>query len=89
MATVSCPGEAAHSPYYGASYLYVDYGVSCESDRYKFYRGYALLMVFVYPLGIPTLFAVHLFKHRRKIIQVQQQREQGSDSNSALGKKQE
>ena len=67
MATVSCPGEAAHSPYYGASYLYVDYGVSCESDRYKFYRGYALLMVFVYPLGIPAIYVALLYSQKHNI----------------------
>jgi hypothetical protein len=48
--------EKAHSPYFGDAYLYVDYSVSCESGRYRAYRAYALLMVFVYPLGIPAVF---------------------------------
>lgn len=47
------PSEAAHSPYYGASYLIADYSVDCHSARYKVHREYAMLMLFVYPLGVP------------------------------------
>lgn len=48
--------DARDSPFYGESYLYADYSVSCGSRRYRLHRAYAIVMVFVFPLGIPLLY---------------------------------
>jgi len=54
------PSEAAHSPFYNRSYLFVDYSVSCKSARYRVHAAYAILCVCIYPIGIPLsyLFAL-------------------------------
>lgn len=31
----------------GTSYLRADYSISCDSSKYKFFKGYAMLMVLV------------------------------------------
>jgi len=33
------------------SYLYLDYSISCHSQRYKSFSLYAFLMIFIYPIG--------------------------------------
>jgi nitrate reductase NapE component len=33
------------------SYLYRDYSVDCHSSRYKHYVPFAVIMVFIYPVG--------------------------------------
>lgn len=51
----------------GGSYLRADYSVRCDTDRHRLFQGYAGFMIFIYPVGIPTLFAVLLFSHRRAL----------------------
>eukprot|EP00614_Pseudopedinella_elastica_P022796 CAMPEP_0172644010 /NCGR_PEP_ID=MMETSP1068-20121228/238987_1 /TAXON_ID=35684 /ORGANISM="Pseudopedinella elastica, Strain CCMP716" /LENGTH=1130 /DNA_ID=CAMNT_0013458191 /DNA_START=782 /DNA_END=4171 /DNA_ORIENTATION=- len=46
------------------SYLYNDYTISCNSDQYKSYVGYAVFMIFVYPIGIPLIWSVMLYRSR-------------------------
>ena len=48
----------------GESWLEKDYSISCEGDTYNGVRFYATTMIFVYPIGIPTLYAVMLFPKR-------------------------
>jgi hypothetical protein len=42
------------------NYLRADYSIQCGTAEYKVYRGYAILMVSVYPIGIP-LFSVDYY----------------------------
>ena len=42
-----------------------DYSVSCQSATYAFFNRFAVIMVFVWPLGVPALFAVILVSNRR------------------------
>ena len=54
-------------PEISASYLQKDYSISCETFRYQAFAYYAGVMILVYPMGIPLLYAVLLFKHRKII----------------------
>ncbi|CAN0196672.1 unnamed protein product [Scytosiphon promiscuus] len=51
----------------GVSLLRADYSISCDHPNHVFYEWYAALMIFMYPIGIPALFAVLLLKRRDKI----------------------
>jgi hypothetical protein len=41
--------------------------LSCLTTEHRLYRGYAALMVLVYPLGTPTLFLAALASQRRRL----------------------
>ena len=48
--------------------LEADHDISCESPSYKgFWTTYALAMLFVYPIGIPLLYWVQLFRYRKQL----------------------
>jgi hypothetical protein len=47
--------------------LQADHGISCDSPGYKAWTGYAVLMLFVYPVGIPMLYLCELLRHRKAI----------------------
>ena len=57
-------GEPRSSPYLDASFLRIDYRVDCASKRYARARVYAVLMVVVYPVGVPLLCFVLLWRKR-------------------------
>ena len=48
----------------GIEYLRADYRIHCTDDKHKAFEVYAGFMVFVYPVGIPLLYAVLLFQCR-------------------------
>ena len=48
-------------------YLRADYSISCHSSRYKFARVWAVLMIFVYVLGLPGFYAYLLYCNRDEI----------------------
>lgn len=51
----------------GQEYLAIDYSVACTghgSDVYQAMRVYAILMVLIYPVGIPLLFSGLLVMNR-------------------------
>ena len=50
-------------------YLHSDYSISCASSRYHAAKVYAIFMVFLYPIGIPTMFFALLYYYRRGIEQ--------------------
>ena len=51
-----------------AQVLLADYSISCESAKYNGIRmAYAVFMVFIYPVGIPLLYFVQLYRHRHTI----------------------
>ena len=45
-------------------YLYKDYSVDCNRLRYKSHVPYAVFCIFIYPVGIPLLYATLLWGHR-------------------------
>lgn len=47
--------------------LVADYSIDCRSDDRRFYVLYAIVMIFVYPIGIPVVYAVVLIKNRKLI----------------------
>ena len=46
---------------------YADLAISCESARFVSAKTTAYIMIFVYPLGIPSVYAFLLFRARRQI----------------------
>lgn len=48
----------------GNTYLMADYGIDCSSNKHHALAIYAVFMIFVYPLGIPALYAFFLFRNR-------------------------
>ena len=51
----------------GAKYLRVDETLSCDTKTYEFYFNYAMVMVVVFPVGIPMLYFVALYRSRHMI----------------------
>ena len=47
--------------------LLADYSIGCEAPKYLAWRAYAWIMVMIYPLGIPSLYVVQLFRRRASI----------------------
>lgn len=48
----------------GCNYLRADYRIRCDSPKHQAFRVYAAVMVVVYPVGIPALYAFLLFTNR-------------------------
>ena len=48
----------------GFTYLRADYAILCDSTKHKSLQLYAAFMIAVYPVGIPLLYAVILFRNR-------------------------
>ena len=53
--------------YNGSSYLRADYSVDCDSSDYTSIYSLAIIMVLVYPIGIPLIYFVMLYKNREKL----------------------
>ena len=51
----------------GTSLLRTDFSVSCQDPRYAFFRKFALITVLIWPVGVPTLFAVILIRLRKEL----------------------
>lgn len=51
----------------GNAYLRADYSVTCWTAKHNAYRTYAIIMVCVYPVGIPALFAWWLARNRQQL----------------------
>jgi hypothetical protein len=49
-------------------YLTADYSISCEDDRYLWARSYAIGMVLLYPIGVPLIYFLVLWRHRDDIM---------------------
>lgn len=52
----------------GNSYLRADYSLCCSDPLHSWYEAYALVMVGVYPIGIPAVFAWLLGRHRGDLL---------------------
>ena len=48
----------------GGLYLRVDYRIRCDTDKHRLFQVYAAFMIFLYPVGIPVMFAGLLYFHR-------------------------
>ncbi|CAN0309757.1 unnamed protein product, partial [Phaeothamnion confervicola] len=48
----------------GTSYLRADYSIECNTPTHHAYKLFASFMIFLYPIGIPLLYAVVLSKDR-------------------------
>jgi len=48
----------------GASYLFADYSLSCQSQEYFYLWGYAVAMMLIYVIGVPVYFSSLLWSHR-------------------------
>ncbi|CAM9335907.1 unnamed protein product, partial [Choristocarpus tenellus] len=51
----------------GRSLLRADYSLSCNTNRHLMFKIYAGVMILVYPIGIPFLYGVLLFRHRHAL----------------------
>eukprot|EP00937_MAST-01D_sp_MAST-1D-sp2_P004155 g4155.t1 len=51
----------------GGSYLLADYKVRCDDGSYPAFRALGIVFTFLYPIGIPVLFAALLANNRRKL----------------------
>ncbi|CAM9190562.1 unnamed protein product, partial [Ectocarpus sp. 8 AP-2014] len=61
--TFACDDEAVE----GESYLGADYGIQCHTDKHTWYKVYAGIMIMVYPIGIPLLYSVILWRNRESL----------------------
>lgn len=50
------------------SYLEMDYTILCDSERYKEARWFVIIMIFLYPVGIPILYFALLYRERHILI---------------------
>jgi hypothetical protein len=48
-------------------YMMVDYSMSCSSSKYRFGLGWAIVSIFVYPVGIPLYYFYVLYSARHDI----------------------
>ena len=48
----------------GETYLRADYRILCTGRKHRVLQVYAAIMIAVYPVGIPLLFGVLLYRHR-------------------------
>ena len=60
------------------SFLTADMSISCTSHYYYNYVAYAVVMVFVYPIGIPAMYFYLLYQNRKEIM------ERDNDSSAAV-----
>ena len=51
----------------GSSYLRADYSVDCDSSEYSSIFIVASIMVLMYPIGIPSMYLVMLWRNREKL----------------------
>ncbi|CAM9644386.1 unnamed protein product [Ectocarpus sp. 13 AM-2016] len=61
--TFACDDEAVE----GESYLRADYSIQCHTDKHTWYKVYAGVMIMVYPVGIPILYAFILWQNRESL----------------------
>lgn len=55
----------------GTDYLRADYSLTCSEDLHTAMKVYAGLMIFVYPIGIPAVFAWWLISNRNDLLKVE------------------
>jgi len=66
-------------------FLYKDYSVDCDSSRYNFYIPYALLMILIYPIGIPLFYWVMLRQHKHVLSDEEAVKREASEDYPTIG----
>lgn len=51
----------------GNTYLRADYSISCLTRKHRVYTWYALVMIAIFPLGVPAFFAWWLVRNQRDL----------------------
>lgn len=68
LATIQCETFETGTPGLEKMYLIADYRVACGSDHYQhFLLPYAVLMIFIYPLGVPLMYCTIFYKNRHTL----------------------
>jgi len=49
-------------------YLHDDYALNCQSDEYDATRGTAIFLLFIWPVGVPLLYAALLYANRATLL---------------------
>ena len=63
----------------GEKFLIVDYAINCDESSYTLFAAYAGLMMLVYPIGVPALFAWLLARKKKHIMQPVADREEDNE----------
>jgi hypothetical protein len=71
------PGNADPASYGVDNFLVADYSISCNSERYEVGFYWAIMMCLVYPIGLPLLYYILLFKCRDEIVNRKEMFENG------------
>ena len=66
-------------------YLYKDYSIDCNSNRYQKMVPFAITMIIIYPAGIPLLYFVLLWKHRKVLSNEDQMKKEAEDHFPTTG----
>ena len=66
-------------------FLYKDYSLDCDSSRYKAYVPYALLMILIFPVGIPLFYWVVLRQHKHVLSDEQAIKREASEDFPTIG----
>jgi hypothetical protein len=66
-------------------FLYKDYAVDCDSARYKTYVPYALLMILIYPIGIPLFYWLMLRQHKHVLSDEEAVKREASEDFPTIG----
>lgn len=67
------------------SYLWADYSVNCASNRYQSYVPYAAVMIVIYPIGIPVMYACLLWQQRVILCNSEYVRNEATSGNPNIG----
>jgi hypothetical protein len=70
----------------GDSYLRADYSISCTTSKHKWYRLYSGIMILVYPIGIPVMYAALLWRQRAQLKRDDERSILQRESNTSLRK---
>ena len=56
----------------GMRFLRVDFQIDCNSAGYWLFMPYVIMMLLVYPIGVPILYMVLLYRHRHLLAELRQ-----------------
>eukprot|EP00519_Triparma_laevis_P001961 CAMPEP_0182516702 /NCGR_PEP_ID=MMETSP1321-20130603/40862_1 /TAXON_ID=91990 /ORGANISM="Bolidomonas sp., Strain RCC1657" /LENGTH=595 /DNA_ID=CAMNT_0024724333 /DNA_START=1 /DNA_END=1786 /DNA_ORIENTATION=+ len=68
----------------GWSVIKVDHNLDCNADEHAFYTFYATAMTLVYPIGIPLMYWILLFRKRKLLNGGQKEKEKRMSTEQAL-----
>ena len=51
----------------GDEWLVADYSIRCGTSQHRLHLVFCYIMIFIYPFGIPFLYMMLLYRHRKKI----------------------